>query len=141
MTINEEDYLEHHGVLGMKWGHRKARDTKAIRKAKKNKYKKSPTKMYKHRDQFSDEEIQKSLKRMKLESELRNLSSNEMNYGNRISRGAKSVRNALGTIAGISATTYALAKTPWGQATISAGKKAFNAAKIAKLNYLIKISK
>jgi len=23
MTVNEEDYLEHHGILGMRWGHRK----------------------------------------------------------------------------------------------------------------------
>lgn len=85
-------YLAHYGILGMKWGRRKNRTPEQIKKQKKTNKKrranilKSPTKLYKHRKEFSDKEIDKALQRYKREQTLRNYSREKLSYGSDIAK-------------------------------------------------------
>ena len=72
---NYEDFLQHYGVLGMKWGHRKARSTSSSNKKPKStkntttsKPKPKPT-----RRELSDEELRAIINRMRLEREYADL--------------------------------------------------------------------
>ena len=75
---NYDDFLQHYGVLGMKWGHRKARTTvssnnksnsTAITKPKQtSKPKPKPTQR-----ELSDEELRAVINRMRLEREYADL--------------------------------------------------------------------
>lgn len=76
---NYDDFLQHYGVLGMKWGHRKARSkTSSNKKPKstkntttskpKSKPKPKPT-----RRELSDEELRAVINRMRLEREYADL--------------------------------------------------------------------
>lgn len=89
--MNDNEFLQHYGVLGMKWGRRKGSSSgstgnrEAKRAAREEKKRqailKSPRKLYKNRDKFSQEEIDKAMKRMKWERELRNLTKDELTSG------------------------------------------------------------
>ena len=72
---NYEDFLQHYGVLGMKWGHRKARSTSSSNKKPKStkntttsKPKSKPTKR-----RLSDAELRAVVNRMRLEREYADL--------------------------------------------------------------------
>lgn len=74
---NYDDFLQHYGVLGMKWGHRKARSTSSSNKKPKStkntttskpKPKPKPTQR-----QLSDEELRAVINRMRLEREYADL--------------------------------------------------------------------
>ena len=72
---NYEDFLQHYGVLGMKWGHRKARSTSSSNKKPKStkntttsKPKPKPTQR-----ELSDEELRAVINRMRLEREYADL--------------------------------------------------------------------
>ena len=74
---NYDDFLKHYGVLGMKWGHRKARSTSSSNKKPKStkntttskpKPKPKPT-----RRELSDEELRAVINRMRLEREYADL--------------------------------------------------------------------
>lgn len=113
------NHLEHHGVKGMRWGHRKekpssgstkkkkkktmsqklraireARAKKRVAKAKaraeklsakkeaqRKKILSNPTSLYKHRKEFSYEEINDALKRFEWEEKLQNYSKNRLKNG------------------------------------------------------------
>ena len=72
---NYDDFLQHYGVLGMKWGHRKARSNVSSNKKPKStkntttsKPKPKPT-----RRELSDEELRAVINRMRLEREYSDL--------------------------------------------------------------------
>lgn len=72
---NYDDFLQHYGVLGMKWGKRKARSTVSSNKKPKStkntttsKPKPKPT-----RRELSDEELRAVINRMRLEREYADL--------------------------------------------------------------------
>lgn len=97
--------LAHYGVLGMKWGHRKQKyyekkartstgkkaekyinkleKQKRINKKANKEYRRKilsdPTKLYKHRNEFSKEEINSAMKRFETEEKLRSHSANRKN--------------------------------------------------------------
>ena len=72
---NYDDFLQHYGVLGMKWGRRKARSTSSSNKKPKStkntttsKPKPKPTQR-----ELSDEELRAVINRMRLEREYADL--------------------------------------------------------------------
>ena len=72
---NYDDFLQHYGVLGMKWGHRKARSKVSSNKKPKStkntttsKPKPKPTQR-----ELSDEELRAVINRMRLEREYADL--------------------------------------------------------------------
>ena len=70
-----DDFLQHYGVLGMKWGHRKARSTSSSNKkpkSTKNTTTSKPKPKPKQR-QLSDEELRAVINRMRLEREYADL--------------------------------------------------------------------
>lgn len=88
MTIIEdqlENFIEHFGVKGMKWGIRRKRNSKTGRvggaKSKKGKRKVSD---------IPDEELAKKVKRMNMEKQYRSLKASEKDR-NVVRKGAKAV--------------------------------------------------
>ena len=73
---NYDDFLQHYGVLGMKWGKRKARSTVSSNKKPKSaaitKPKQTP-KPKPTRRELSDEELRAVINRMRLEREYADL--------------------------------------------------------------------
>ena len=73
---NYDDFLKHYGVLGMKWGKRKARSTVSSNKKPKSttitKPKQTP-KPKPTRRELSDEELRAVINRMRLEREYADL--------------------------------------------------------------------
>ena len=98
---NYDDFLKHYGVLGMKWGKRKARSTvsfnnksksTAITKPKQTpKPKSKPT-----RRRLSDAELRAVVNRMRLEREYADLT-----YGASSRSKVESVVRTIGTVAAL----------------------------------------
>ena len=104
------DYLMHYGVLGMKWGHRKARvsSTKSRRYGKSTyskDYKETHDLRKKSYKQLSDQELKRVNKRMNLEAEYRRLNPKG------IDRGKKVARDLVSTAA-LAGSVYALKNAP-----------------------------
>ena len=94
--MNSEDrvdeYLMHYGVLGMKWGKRKARTSNSSEQAPKNR-------------RMSNKELQARIKRLKLEKEFAQLTASPP----KTSRVEKLVKGA-GTIAALSTSAVTIYK-------------------------------
>lgn len=74
---NYDDFLQHYGVLGMKWGHRKAKSNVSSNKKPKS-TKNTTTSKPKHKPkptqrELSDEELRAVINRMRLEREYADL--------------------------------------------------------------------
>ena len=72
---NYDDFLQHYGVLGMKWGHRKARSNVSSNKKPKS-IKNTTTSKPKPKQtqrELSDEELRAVINRMRLEREYADL--------------------------------------------------------------------
>ena len=74
---NYDDFLKHYGVLGMKWGHRKARSkvssNKKPKSTKNTTTSKSKPKPKQTQRELSDEELRAVINRMRLEREYADL--------------------------------------------------------------------
>lgn len=67
-----DDYLEHHGVKGMKWGQRKVKAIKSAHKSTvaSKQRERSWGKKYKKRATMSDAQLKKAVQRLQLENEF-----------------------------------------------------------------------
>ena len=98
---NNDDFLQHYGVLGMKWGHRKARSTSSSNNKSKNtvitkpkqtpKPKSKPTKR-----RLSDAELRAVVNRMRLEREYADLTYRASSRSK-----VESVVRTIGTVAAL----------------------------------------
>ena len=74
---NYDDFLQHYGVLGMKWGHRKARSNASSNKkpksTKNTTTSKPKPKPKQTQRELSDEELRAVINRMRLEREYADL--------------------------------------------------------------------
>ena len=70
---NYDDFLQHYGVLGMKWGHRKARSKASSNKKPKSTKNTTTSKPKPKQRQLSDEELRAVINRMRLEREYADL--------------------------------------------------------------------
>ena len=123
--MNDKEYLEHVGILGMRWGHRKG--SSGGSDTRRTKILKSPSKLKKHLDEFSKDEIDTAVKRMKLKRELRSISKDEMSAG---SQYATSIL-AYGTVA---SSMIAFSNSPAGQTVAKAIGKAIGKVAAGGLN-------
>ena len=85
-----DEYLMHYGVLGMKWGKRKARASKTSEQASKKR-------------RMSNKELQARIKRLKLEKEFAQLTASPP----KTSRVEQLVKGA-GTVAALSASAVTI---------------------------------
>ena len=97
---NYDDFLQHYGVLGMKWGHRKARSNVSSNKKPKNtkntttskpKSKPKPT-----QKRLSDAELRAVVNRMRLEREYADLTYRASSRSK-----VESVVRTIGTVAAL----------------------------------------
>lgn len=93
--------------LSKKFGKKKSLTDKQKAEIKRQKILRSPTKLYKHRDEFTKQEIDEALKRFEWERRLSEFSMYELNTGKRY------VDAALGNI-DTGVRTYKLAKKTIG---------------------------
>lgn len=108
--IDESAYLEHFGVLGMKWGRRKAKGSSSgPSKSKKTKSTRDPSNVELRRIQkkkpseMSNDELRRANERLNLETQYRQLNSRDM------SSGKTWVKNAA-ILAGTTAVTVVASK-------------------------------
>lgn len=122
----DSNFIEHYGVPGMKWGVRKAKPPsesfkitrkkakellkkkkkKAQEAERKKKILKNPTKLYKHRNEFSEAEIKKAMERFNWERNLRSLSKSDLDYGRDVANNILQTSSSLIGIYNNIARTY-----------------------------------
>lgn len=148
MNNDYRDYLQHHGVKGMKWGIRRgSKSTKKSRhktktisriqqqskKRKQNRYNRNhPTKealmkstsakqIYKHRSELTDQELRNRINRIQMEQQLSSLSKKEQRIGrNVVSKFSNRYANQLtnAAVAAAVGATIAAARSPVVRAKI-----------------------
>lgn len=99
--ITVEEFLEHYGKKGMRWGVRKSRSQLKIDRTK-TVYKKPPIRL-------SDAELSSRIKRLELEKKYRDLNSHDKSPGKEYAKSLleNSGRTAVGAVVG-GVVTFAL---------------------------------
>ncbi len=70
-----DEYLMHYGVLGMKWGRRKARASSSSEKAPKKRHMSNKEQQAPKKRRMSNKELQSRIKRLKMEKEYAQLTA------------------------------------------------------------------
>ena len=100
-----DDFLQHYGVLGMKWGHRKARSKVSSNKKPKS-TKNTTTSKPKHKPKptqrrLTDAELREAVNRLRLEREYA-----ELTYRNSSRAKVEKVVKTIGTVAALTTSAY-----------------------------------
>lgn len=104
-----EEFLEHHGIKGQKWGIRNKSKASADH-TEASKFKKKPI------SQLSNQQLNIVNNRLGLEQNYNRLNPRK------IALGQQKATTILGTL-GVGVAAYTMVKSPAGQAVISLGKK------------------
>lgn len=114
MKNNKTEYLEHHGILGQKWGVRRFQRPDGTRTAagkKREKYKtvsQEAEEILKNRDKYDDRELQSKVNRLNSAARLRDLAGRDPEKGgdilDRYTNAAKKVLITASTTAALIAT-------------------------------------
>ena len=100
---NYDDFLQHYGVLGMKWGHRKAKSNVSSNKKPKS-TKNTTTSKPKHKPtqrRLTDAELREAVNRLRLEREYA-----ELTYRNSSRAKVEKVVKTIGTVAALTTSAY-----------------------------------
>lgn len=122
---NVEDFIQHHGVRGMKWGVRRTRSSVSPGSSD---HRKAAALKSKKLHELTNKQLKDLNERRRLEQEhirLNPSSSPTKKAVNTVKTGHAAVKTILGVI-GTAGTIYALSSTPHGKAAIAASKKFMN---------------
>lgn len=108
----QDNFLQHYGVKGMKWGVRKKRTRKRKRSYSKD-YSESRRLKKRRVSELSNEQLRTLNKRMKLEEEYKRLNPSAVKRGLKV---AGTIAGTLGTVGAI----YGAMNSPWFKAGQSA---------------------
>lgn len=110
------DHISHHGIKGQKWGVRRYRNSDgSLTESGKKRYDRSekkhealkkkvinnPKKLYKHRDQFSEKEINEIISKVEKNQRMKDLGEKEVQRGQRAYQ--RSVNYLTATAAAVTA--------------------------------------
>ena len=112
MSSTVEDFIEHYGMKGMRWGVRK----KSEGRRESSDYKKTAPLRGKPVSTLTNKQLKSLNERMNMEQNYRRMNPSNVKKGSDVVKG---VIGALGT----AATLYGLSQSPAGKAAIEAGKK------------------
>ena len=116
MSSTVEDFIEHYGMRGMRWGVRKP--PKPDRRPSSD-YKKSAPLRGQPVSTLTNKHLKSLNERMNMEQNYQ-----RMNPSN-VKKGASAIKGIIGAL-GTAASLYALTQSPAGKAAIDAGKKFIN---------------